>query len=64
MKIIEEINNKDPEGKWIEYEPRPRSADAARATISKLRRIAAQDKSTIEDMCYRIRSINTYTFNE
>ena len=60
MKIIEEINNMDPEGNWTEYEPRPRSDSGARNTIANLRRHAAQDKSTIEDMRYRIRTINTY----
>lgn len=57
MKIIEQKNEKDPEGKWLEYEPRPRSDTAAKALISRLRRHAEQDRS---NMSYRIKTINTY----
>lgn len=60
MKIIEEINNKDPEGNWTEYEPRPRTKQAALNLIARLRRHAAIDRSSISDMKYRIRNINTY----
>jgi len=60
MLIIEEINNRDPQGDWREYEPRPHSDAAAKATIARLRRHAAQDKSITQDVCYRIRTINTY----
>ena len=58
MKIIEQINEKDPQGKWMEYEPRPRSNAAAQALISRLRRYAINDKSSISEMKYRIRTIN------
>ena len=60
MEIIEQRNEKDPEGKWCEYEPRPRSDAAAKVTIARLRRHADKDRSIIEDMVYRLRTINTY----
>ena len=60
MKIIEEINNEDPQGNWTEYEPRPRTDQAAKNLIARLRRHAKKDKSSISDMRYRIKTINKY----
>jgi len=58
MKIIEERNNQDPKANWNEYDPRPRTDNAAKTLIARLRRIAIKDKSIIQDMQYRIRTIN------
>ena len=60
MKTIEEINNKDPQGNWTEYEPRPRTDQAALNVIARLRRQAIKNKSSISDMRYRIKTINNY----
>ena len=60
MKIIEQRNEKDPKGKWCEYEPRPTSEVKAKTLIKQLRRHADKDKSIIEEMLYRLRTINTY----
>ena len=58
MKIIEEKNMRDPNGKWLEYEPRPRSNAAAKVTIAKLRRHALKDLSIISHIQYRLQTIN------
>ena len=63
MKIIEEKNNRDPQGAWHEHS-RPHTTNAARVTIARLRRWAVKDQSTISDMIYRIRTISTYPFND
>ena len=63
MKIIEEKNNQDPQGKFVEYEPRPRNKANAITTIRQLRKQAKQDKSIIQNMVYRLRTINSYPHN-